>query len=102
MSFGVRRCVAAMDEYGAVISPAYDRVIRKTLVAQVIVGVLAALMLDGGTTARVVGVALLAFWLCVIVVIMRRPHEPTRFDLAIVHWGFWPVLAIAVLRQALA
>ena len=53
LSFGVRQCVAAMDDYDAVISPQYDRVIRKTLVAQVIVGILAALMLDGGTTARV-------------------------------------------------
>jgi hypothetical protein len=91
-----------MDDYGAVISPAYDRVIRKTLIAQVIVGVLAALMLDGGTTARVVGVAVLAFWLCAVVVILRRPHEPTKFDLAIIHWGFWPVLVIAAVRQALA
>ena len=91
-----------MDDCGAVISPAYDRVIRKSLVAQVVVGILAALMLDGGETARVVGVAVLAYWLCAAVVIMRRPHEPTNFDLAIVHWGFLPVLAISMLRQALA
>ena len=92
----------AINEHGAVISPAYDGVIRKTLVPQLIVGILAALMLDGGTTARVVGVALLGFWLCAAVVIMHRPHDPTRVDLAIVHWGFWPVLAIATLRQAFA
>jgi hypothetical protein len=91
-----------MDDYGAVISPAYDCVVRKSLIAQAIVGVLAALMLVGGITARVVGVAVVAFWLCAAVVIVRRPHKPTKLDLAIIHWGFWPLLAIAALRQALA
>lgn len=91
-----------MDDYRAIISPAYDYVIRRSFVAQVVVGVLAALMLDGGITARVVGVAVLTFWLCAAIVIARRPHEPTTFDLAIVHWGFWPLVAIAALRQAFA
>jgi hypothetical protein len=91
-----------MHDYGAFASPAYDRVIRRALLTQLIVGFLAALMLDGGTSARVVGVAVLGFWLCAAVVILRRPHEPTKFDLAIVHWGFWPILFIAALRQALA
>ena len=97
-----RRRAVAMEDYGAVISPTYDRVIRKTLVAQVVVGCLAALMLDGGTTARVVGVAVVAFWLGAAVVILRRPHEPTKLDLVIIHWGFWIVLAIAALRQTFA
>jgi hypothetical protein len=91
-----------MDKLATVISPAYDRVIRKSLVAQLIVGVLAALMLDGGKTARIVGVTVLAFWLCAAVVIVRRPNEPTKLDLAIVRWGFWLVLAVAMIRQALA
>jgi hypothetical protein len=91
-----------MDAYSAIISPAYDRVIRNSLVMQVVVGILAALTLDGGITARVVGVAVLAYWLCAVIVIMRRPHEPTRLDLAIIHWGFWPVLAIAASRQGFA
>jgi len=91
-----------MNNFGAVISPTYDHVIRKSLTAQVVVGVLAALMLDGGTTARVVGVAVLAFWLCATMVIMRRPDEPTKIDLTIMRWGFWPELIVVALRQALA
>jgi hypothetical protein len=91
-----------MHEHVVFISRAYDLVIRKSLLAQVIVGLLAAFVLDGGMLARVVGVAVLAFWLCVALIIMRRPHEPTKFDLAFVLWGFWPVLGIAVLRQLLA
>jgi hypothetical protein len=91
-----------MSENGAVISPIYDRVIRKSLIAQVVVGILAALMLDGGIAARVVGVAILAYWLCAAVVIMRRPHEPTKIDLAILDYGFWVVLGLAALRQLYA
>jgi hypothetical protein len=89
----------AVNDNGVVISPAYDNGIRKTLVAQVVLGILAMLVLDFGTTARVVGVAVLAFWLCVAAVILRRPHDPSKIDLALVHWGFWPVLLIMVVRQ---
>ena len=84
-----------MGDYGATISPAYDSAIRKSLVTQVIVGCLAALMLDGGTTARVVGVTILAFSLSAAVIVLRRPHEPTKLDIMIIRWGFWPVLLFA-------
>jgi hypothetical protein len=91
-----------MNRQGTVISPAYDREIRKTLVTQVVVGCLAFLMLDGGIAARVVLVAFLGFWLCAAVVIARRPLAPTAFDLAFIRWGFWPVLTAAMLRQEFA
>jgi hypothetical protein len=86
----------------AVISPAYSRVIRSSLASQLVVGCVAALVLDGGIMARVVGVAVLAFWLCVATVIWRRPLEPTMTDLALVRWGFWVVLAVAAMGQMLA
>jgi hypothetical protein len=84
-----------------IISAFYDEVVRKALFLQVIVGILAALVLDGGTMAKVVGVAILAFWICAIVIILRRPQNPTRADLEFIDWGFWPVLAVAALRQLL-
>jgi len=59
-------------------------------------------MLDGGTTAKVVGVAVSGFWLCTAFVIVRRRFNPTKFDLVFVRWAFWAMLAIAALRQALA
>lgn len=89
-----------MEARSAVISTAYNHVILRSLVAQLAVGCLAVLMLDGGVTARVVGVAALGFWLCVALVIFRRPSTPTKFDLAFVRWGFWPILAIALLYQS--
>lgn len=91
-----------MYYYDTVISSKYDTPIRKSLAVQAIVALLAALTLDGGVTARVVGAAILAYWLCTALVIARRPHGPTSVDLAIIHWGFWPVLGVAMLRQAFA
>ena len=91
-----------MSENGAVISSAYDRVIFKSVIVQVIVGILAVLILDGGIVAHVVGVAVVAYWLCAAVIIIRRPHEPTKIDLAILTYGFWVILAFAALRQLYA
>ena len=91
-----------MNDSRAVVSGAYDHAIRWAFATQVIVGFLAAMVLDGEIMARVVEVAVLSFSLCAAVVIMRRPHEPSKFDLAFVQWGFWPILAIAALRQMLA
>ena len=84
------------------ISSVYDRPIRFSLVCQVAIGIIAALTLDFGVLARVVLVAILAYWLCVVVVVVRRPHNPSPFDLRIVRWGLWPVLVVACLRQALS
>jgi hypothetical protein len=85
-----------------IVSPLYDQVVRKALFTQVAVGVLAALVLDGGTMAKVVGVAVLVFWICASVIILRRPQNPTRVDLEFIDWGFWPVLGVAALRQLLS
>lgn len=84
-----------------VISASYDPVVRKTLCIQWIIGLLAAMVVDGGVMARVVGVAVLAFWFCVAVLVMHRPMTPTKWDLVFVRRGFWFVLAVAALRQML-
>lgn len=81
------------------ISQAYGRPIRTSLICQIAVGLLASLALDGGVLARVVGVAILAFWLCLVVILVRRPRSPSKLDLRIVQWAFWPILVVAWLRQ---
>ena len=80
----------------------YDRVVLNSLVVQLILACLAGLLLDGGVMAHVVGVALLGFWLSVAILMIRRPLQPTKFDLAFIQWGFWPVLAVAVSVQIFA
>ena len=83
------------DEAREVVSPLYKPAVRFALAGQLVVGVSARLLLDGGHAARVVGVAALAFWLATALVLARRPHAPTGADLAWVRGGFWPVLAVA-------
>jgi len=82
-----------------VVSPMYDRAVRQSLGMQVALGVLAALTLDGGVMAYVLGVALLGFWISVALLMIRRPMQPTRFDLAFIRWGFLPIWFVAVLVQ---
>ncbi|MDB5335063.1 MAG: hypothetical protein JWN70_682 [Planctomycetaceae bacterium] len=91
-----------MGEARNMISAEYDRVIRNALITQAALGCFAALILDGGIIARVVGVAVLGFWLCTVLLVLRRRFKPSRIDLAFIQWGFWPVLAVTVLRQAFA
>jgi hypothetical protein len=85
-----------------IISALYDEVVRKALCVQIVVGVFAMFVLDGGIMAKVVGVAVAAFWICASVIILRRPWNPTRADLEFIDWGFWPILAVAALRQLLS
>ena len=48
-----------------------------------------------GTTARVCGIALVAFWVGVAVLIWRRPQSPTRTDIELVRFGYLPLMGIA-------
>lgn len=82
-----------------IIASSYDSIVRSALVPQLIIGCFALFVLDGGITAKVVGVALLAFWLCAGVLIVRRPMAPTILDLVFIKYGFWFVLAVATFRQ---
>ena len=88
-----------METNRAVVSSMYDRVVRQSLGLQLITACLVGLLLDGGVAARVVGVSLLGFWISVGILMVRRPLQPTKYDLAFVKWGFLPVLLVAVLVQ---
>ena len=82
-----------------VVSPKYDRAVLQSLGVQFIVGCFAMLLLDGGVMARVVGVAMLGFWISVGVLMTRRPFQPTQLDLTVIRWGFLPVLLVTALVQ---
>jgi hypothetical protein len=46
--------------------------------------------LDNGRHLRAFAAFSLAFWLGAIVIMVRRPNNPTRFDLLYVRWGLAP------------
>jgi hypothetical protein len=58
------------------------------VIQQVIIGGLSALMLDGGVMAHIALLAILAYWLSVPMIIIRRRASPTRGDLSFVRYGF--------------
>jgi len=83
--------------YSLPISSSYRKPIFEAVALQALLGLLSALILDGGTTARICGIALVAFWGGAAVVIWRRPRSPTRTDIELLRFGYLPLLVIAFL-----
>ena len=52
---------------------------------------LTALLLDGGRSFSFFGVAFLAHWLGILLIIARRPMAPMRFDLSFIRIGILPL-----------
>jgi len=50
-------------------------------------------MLDGGGLFLIVAFALLAFWTCAAIILLRR--QISRIDVLILKWGFFPVCIIS-------
>jgi len=79
------------------LSTCYRGAVYFALLQQVPCGLLCVLLLDGGRTARVCGIAVLGFWAAAAVVMARRPESPRRSDLVFLRWGFFPLLAWTLL-----
>jgi hypothetical protein len=76
---------------------AYRLAIRVALLQQIPILVLTSLMLDGGRALRIWGIVLLAHWLAVLLIVMRRAERPAPSDLAMIRYGFWLILIAVVL-----
>jgi hypothetical protein len=84
------------------ISPLYRAQVYFTLFTQQFpAAILGLLMLDGGRSARVCGVAMLSFWLAAALIVARRPATPEKADLIVLRWGFLPLLALVALLARL-
>jgi hypothetical protein len=83
--------------YSLPISPSYRKPIFEAVGLQVLLGFLSLLILDGGTIARICGIAVVAFWGGAAVLIWRRPQSPTRTDILLLRFGYVPVVVIAFL-----
>src|SRR5689334_1079753 len=77
------------------ISATYRKPIFEAVGLQVLLGLLSMLILDGGTTARICGIALLAFWGGATVLICRRPQSPTKTDIELIRFGYLPLVVLA-------
>ena len=81
--------------YRLPISPKYDSPIFEAVVLQIVLGLLAGMVLDGGAIAQFCGIALVAFWSGTVVLIWRHPQTPTRVDLELIRFGYLPVVVVA-------
>ena len=81
--------------YSLPISPTYRKPVFEAVALQALLGLLSMLILDGGTTARICGIALVAFWGGATVLIWRRPQSPTKTDIELIRFGYLPLVLMA-------
>jgi hypothetical protein len=79
------------------LSSLYREAVYFTLRQQVPLALLCLLLLDGGRTAKVCGIAMLGFWVGAVMIIARRPTSPNPGDLAFLRWGFLPIFGLAII-----
>jgi len=54
------------------------------------------LLLDGGQVFQLWAITMAAYWIGVIVIMARRPANPTRLDLFLIRWAFPFLFILAV------
>ena len=81
--------------YSLPISLSYRTPIFEAVALQVILGILSLMILDRGDTARVCGIALIAFWGGVTVLIYRRSKSPSKIDIQLIRFGYLPLVIFA-------
>ena len=63
-----------------------------TLIQQLPILLLSALLLDGGWVFKRVAVASVAFWIITLLSLMRRGRNMPKSDLLLIKWGYLPML----------
>lgn len=82
-------------------STSYRLPIKIAIVQSLVMMFGLSLLLDGGRLWHIGYFSLLAFWNGVAIILIRRPHSPTKFDLHCIRWGFFSSLFIAIVVVAL-
>lgn len=70
------------------ISDAYRGPIWAAIVWTIVMMMLSCMVMDEGDVARISVSALLAFWITVVICLVRRPQNPTRLDVWLITWGW--------------
>src|ERR1022692_2378880 len=78
------------------VSPKHIRAMQQALFVQAIFVALTACVLDSGHTHWCTLTAVLAHWLGMVMILIRRPASPTNGDLWFSQWGYFPILAATV------
>ena len=79
----------------------YRRAITVAVVQQALVLFLAALVLDGGRTLRLVSTALLISFFVSLAIMLRWRDYPPALGAAVIKYGFWLVIVLVFLGSRL-
>ncbi len=73
------------------LSKDYQSALKVALLLQIILGLGAAIAIDGGLLFDLWWRAMAAYWGCFAVMVFRRPNAPTKVDLGMIRYGFAPL-----------
>lgn len=76
------------------ISSSIGQSIKAAIWQQVILLVLTVLILDGGQIFQMTVIAAIAHWITIAAISVRRRSKPTQVDLAVIKFGFIPMILI--------
>lgn len=83
-----------MENASGVASVSLKGSIVVSLVLQGFFFILGGLVLDDGTVGRIVLCAIVAYWIGLLIVVVRRSHRFTPADRLYARWGFLALLII--------
>ena len=66
--------------------------IRFSVIQQLPLLILSALLLDGGLVFKRVAIASIAFWILILIIMIRRGRNIPSPDIYLVKWGYLPML----------
>ena len=78
------------------VSPAYRGALGLVATQQILLGILAGMVLDGGALGFLYLYALVAFWAGFFMMLVRRPRNPTRTDVFFIKWGTFMLFLISI------
>ena len=85
------------------VSGSYADSLKLSVLIQLTLFVLAAMLLDGGGTLHGFGIAAAGYWIGAVLIILRRPKNPTQVDLDLVKYGFiWTSVCVIIIAMAIA
>ena len=89
-SFRLTRCSTSPD--ASITVGSFRDALVFSLVQQLPLLVLSALLLDGGLVFQRVAIASIAYWVMTLLIMIRRGRNMSRSDILLLKWGFLPLL----------
>ncbi|MCC5849843.1 MAG: hypothetical protein JJU29_17290 [Verrucomicrobia bacterium] len=68
-------------------SPAYKGALALVVTQQVLLWLLTGVVLTGGVLESILFFALTAYWVGFVMIVARRPDNPTKTDIFLIKWG---------------